>query len=121
MPVGQKEAMEKMERYLNAWKTIAPEKSFGGMTLSDFEAFVIASSNARNNVAEKENQLTQAIQTRDNTDENGLAKCQLFKNGVIGDPTEGENSALYQAMGFVRKDDKQSGLTRKKKTAKSPT
>ena len=74
MSVGQKEAIEKMERYLNAWKNIAPGKNFGGMTLDDFEAVVIDSKNARRNVIEKENQLTQAIQTRDNTDQSGLER-----------------------------------------------
>lgn len=61
MSIGQKEAMEKMERYLNAWKTMRPEKSFGEMTLADFEAFVVQSRNARTNVADKENQVTLAI------------------------------------------------------------
>ena len=115
MSVSQKEAMEIMERELNAWRTISPDKRFGGMTLSDFEVFVVNSRNARVNLADKENQVTQALTERDNTDAIGLEKCRLLKNGVIGDPTEGENSALYEAMGFVRKDDKKSGLTRKKK------
>ena len=30
------------------------------------------------------------------------------------DPTEGDDSALYKAMGYVRKSDRKSGLTRKK-------
>jgi hypothetical protein len=121
MSVSQKEAMETMERDLNAWKTIAPEKKFGGMTLDEFEVFVVNSRNARVNVADKDNQLTLAQKGRDDTDEIGLEKCRLFKNGVIGDPTEGENSALYEAMGFVRKADKKSGLTRKKKKTGTPT
>jgi hypothetical protein len=121
MPVGQKEAMETMERDLNAWKTIAPEKKFGGMSVSEFEGFVVNSRNARINVAEKDNQLTLALKDRDDTDAIGLEKCRLFKNGVIGDATEGENSALYEAMGYIRKDDKKSGLTRKKKKTTTPT
>jgi hypothetical protein len=121
MPIGQKEAMELMERDLNAWKTIAPEKKFGGMSVSEFEGFVVNSRNARVNVADKDNQLTMALKERDDTDEIGLEKCRLFKNGVIGDPTEGENSALYEAMGYVRRDDKKSGLTRKKKKTDKPT
>lgn len=120
MSVGQKDSIEKMERYLNAWKTIAPDKKFGGMTLDEFETDVEKSRNARTNVADKENQVTEAIQQRDDVDAVNLDKCLLVKNGVIGDPTEGENSALYQALGFIRKDDKHSGLTRKKKSSNSP-
>ncbi len=121
MSVSQKEAMETMERDLNAWKTIAPDKKFGGMSVGEFEVFVVDSRNARINVADKDNRLTQALTERDDTDEIGLEKCRLFKNGVVGDVTEGENSALYEAMGFVRKADKKSGLTRKKKKTGTPT
>ena len=36
--------------------------------------------------------------------------------GVAGDSAYGNDSPLYGAMGFVRKSEKKSGLTRKKKT-----
>jgi hypothetical protein len=36
--------------------------------------------------------------------------------GVAGDPAYGNDSPLYGAMGFVRKSEKKSGLTRKKKS-----
>ena len=35
--------------------------------------------------------------------------------GVAGSPDYGNDSPLYGAMGFVRKSEKKSGLTRKKK------
>lgn len=35
--------------------------------------------------------------------------------GEAGDPAYGNDSPLYGAMGFVRKSEKKSGLTRKKK------
>ena len=37
--------------------------------------------------------------------------------GVAGSSAYGDDSPLYGAMGFVRKSDKKSGLTRKKKPA----
>jgi hypothetical protein len=33
-------------------------------------------------------------------------------NSIKGDPNFGENSALYAALGYVRKDDRASGLKR---------
>ena len=38
--------------------------------------------------------------------------------GVAGDPAYGNDSPLYGAMGFVRKSERASGLTRKKKPVK---
>ena len=33
-------------------------------------------------------------------------------SSIKGDPSYGENSALYASLGYVRKDDRKSGLTR---------
>ena len=38
--------------------------------------------------------------------------------GVAGNPDFGDDSPLYGAMGFKRKSDRASGLTRKKKETK---
>ena len=40
---------------------------------------------------------------------------QLVVNGVVGDPTEGPDGDLYEAMGYVRASQRHTGLTRKKK------
>jgi hypothetical protein len=116
MPANPKGNIEKLERIRSAWKTLKPEKSFGGMRLSEFEEYVNTCQTARAVVTEAENRLSDALTDRDAKDDFALSKAQLVKNGVLADPAEGENSALYEMMGYVRKDDKKSGLTRKKKT-----
>lgn len=108
---------EKLDKIYNAWKTLAPEKSFGGMTLAEFEVFVNDSMAERAVLSQLEDQMKQVIAARDNSDSIGLAKAQLVVAGVVADPTEGDNSALYEAMGYVRKSNRSSGLTRKKKEA----
>src|SRR5262245_3212907 len=112
--------IEKLNRILNAWNTLAPEASFGGMSKQEFETFVNQANTAREKVESLENQLSEAIASRNSTDEVVLAKAQLVKNGVLADPGLGENSALYEKMGYVRLDDRKSGLTRKKKTTEPP-
>ena len=102
-----------MNRYLNAWETLAPTKSFGGMTLDQFKAVAATAQEARRRLADLEDQLTRAINDRDAADEVFGAKAQLFVNGVLADPTEGPDSSLYEALGFVRKSERKSGLTRK--------
>ena len=101
---------------LNAWETLAPGKSFGGMTLAQFQAAAGPAQAARQQIEDLEDQLTQAIATRDTADEAFLAKAQLAINGVLADPTEGADSALYEAMGYTRKSERKSGLTRKRNT-----
>ena len=105
---------EKMNTMLNAWRNLAPDKSFGGMTLAQFQAIAKPAQDARTRLAEIENQRTHAIDTRDDADNDFLAKAQLVVNGVLADPTEGANGALYEAMGYTRKSERKSGLTRKR-------
>ena len=119
MPTGPKETQLKLERMLNAWETIAPAKSFGGMTLAQFQAATQLSLDARQHLNDLEDQTIQAITARDAADDVSLDKAQLVVNGVLADPTEGPDSALYQAFGYTRKSERKSGLTRKGQ--KTPT
>ena len=41
-----------------------------------------------------------------------MSQVQLVVNAVKGDPTAGEDSDLYEQMGYVRKSERASGLRR---------
>ena len=94
-------------------------QSFGGMTLAQS---VRRPSRLRPRATHRRpRRPTQTGQAdRDRADEDSLAKAQLVINGVIGDPTEGPDSALYEAMGYSRKSERKSGLTRKRNTTNNP-
>jgi hypothetical protein len=100
---------------INAWETLAPTKSFGGMTLAQFKALADPAFTARQHIADLESQMTQAINDRDAADAAALGQAQLVVAGVLADPTEGKNSSVYEAMGYVRQGERRSGLTRAKK------
>jgi hypothetical protein len=117
MANSPKDNIERMERTLNGWKTLAPEKKLGGMKVEEYEVFVNNSRNPRATLETLDDQTKAASALRDANDVIGLAKTQLVKNGVLADEELGEDSALYEAMGYVKKSDKKSGLTRKKKIA----
>ena len=118
MPSNPKSNEQKMNTMLNAWETLASAKSFGGMTLDQFKAVATPAQTARARIADLEAQMTQAINDRDGADVTFLAKAQLVINGVLADPTEGPDSSLYEAMGYTRKSERRSGLT--KKSSKAP-
>jgi hypothetical protein len=112
-----KEIEEKIERMINAWRTLAPDKTFGGMTLAQFEAAAAPSLTARRKIEEMDNQRAQKIAERDTADDGFNAKAQLVVAGVLADPTEGPDSALYAALGYTRKSERKTGLTRKRTEA----
>jgi hypothetical protein len=115
MPTSAKSIEEKMDRMLNAWRTLAPDKTFGGMTLAQFEALAAPSKAARQKIEDLDNQRAQAVTEREDADEAFLAKAQLVVNGVLADPDFGPDSALYEAFGYTRTSERKSGLTRGRK------
>ena len=116
MPNTPKSNEDKMLKVLQAWRTLAPDKSFGGLKVDQFQNFVDASLAPRQRLLQLEDEQKQEIANRENADETTLSKIELIVAGVLADPTEGADSALYEAMGYVRKSERKSGLTRKKKT-----
>lgn len=109
-----KDIEDKIERMINAWRTLAPDKTFGGMTLAQFEAAAAPSLAARRKIEELDNQRAQKIAERDSADDAFNVKAQLAVAGVLADPAEGADSALYAAFGYTRKSERKTGLTRKR-------
>jgi hypothetical protein len=110
-----------MNKMLNAWEELAAEKSFAGTTLDQFRAIVTPAQNARARILDLENQMLQAISERENADDAFNIKAQQVVNGVLADPTEGNDSAIYEAFGYTRRSERKSGLTRKGGTKKGGT
>jgi hypothetical protein len=118
MAQSPKQLIARMEQMVNAWKTLAPNKQFGGMTLEQFEAFAAPVRTAVALIEDLDDQKTRALNERDNALELFFEKAQLYINGVLADPTEGQDSSLYEASGYVRKSERKSGLTTKSKAKK---
>lgn len=106
--------MELLEMTVAGLREFAPDTVFGGIKLADIEPDVVNCQEARDEIVKHDNVGKSLIVKRENKDDAALAKRELIVNGVIGDPNFGPDSALYEALGFVRKSDRKSGLTRKK-------
>jgi phage tail tape-measure protein len=114
MPNSPKSIEEKYERFINAWRTLAPDKSYGGMTLAEFEAICEPSRTARRNIKALTDQLTKEKANRDHSDDVVEDRMKRVVAGVIADPDEGPDSALIEAFGQVRSSLRKSGLHRGK-------
>lgn len=119
MPSGPKETEDKLKRMVNTWETMAPTKTFGGVTLDQFKSGVAPSLAARDLIADLNDQLIKANNDRAQADEVSLALAQRVVNGVLADPTEGPDSSVYEGFGYTRRSERRSGLT--KKNSKTPT
>ena len=115
-----KEYGEKLATVLKAWKDLRPAKTFAGMTLAQFTTKVQPSLDARGQIATLENQMTAAMDERDLADVETMKQIAFVVNAVKGDPAEGEDGELYDAMGYVRKSERASCKTNKPKAGTKP-
>lgn len=115
-----KKALEKLEQTEAAWETHAPEKTFYNTTLAQFKTKVQISRTIRDQIANLEQQMTAAITERDNVDAENIKLEQNIAKAIAGDAEFGDDSALYEGTGRVRKSERKSGLTRKKKVEPAP-
>ena len=106
----------KIQRVVTAWETVRPEKLFAGMSLEQFRTRIQPSVEARQKVDRLEDQFEAAKASRDAADVASLVTMNFIVNAVKGDPQEGEDGELYAAMGYVRKSERRSGLTRGRRT-----
>jgi hypothetical protein len=104
----------KYNRFLNSIRTLAPDKTFGGVTLANLETQVGNSNVPRERLAQLDDRTRHEEATRNTADAVTMRMCEMIKNGVGADPEFGDDSALYEALGFVRKSARKSSLTRKK-------
>lgn len=84
------------------------------MTLPQWKAAIKPSADARATIADLEKQLAAALNVRDDADSESTKAADKVVKAVVGDADYGDDSSLYEAMGYIRASEKQSGLTRKK-------
>lgn len=107
---------ERLEKIIKAWRELRPNKKFAGMTLEEFIAAVTNSRETRAQIKTLEDQI-EVLQTQRSTADGISAPLVKFVvNSIKGDPAEGEDGELYEAIGYIRTSQRKSGLTRKKKT-----
>ena len=109
------ESLEKIKEVENAWETLRPTKTFAGLTLEAFKAQLKPSRDARADIARAEAESKAAQSRRDVADLKSLKVIDRVVKSVVADEDEGDDGELYESMGYVRKSEARSGLTRGKK------
>lgn len=103
---------KRLKKAVDGWRSLRPTKKFLGLTADEFEAELKPCFDAREEIVDFENKLTGARNNRDEEDAKGLALVARLVSAIKSDATEGEDSELLEAMGYVIKSKRKSGLRR---------
>ncbi|MEQ1606448.1 MAG: hypothetical protein ABL999_16425 [Pyrinomonadaceae bacterium] len=117
--VDIKSVREKCNVMNDAWVEGAPTVEFNGITQAAFLADITSCAADDAAIADLEAELKMKREVRDDKYVALNEKRSKVGLGVAGSAAYGNDSPLYGAMGFVRKSDRASGLTRKKVTPKA--
>lgn len=102
----------KAEDFRLAWKQLAPDATFGGKTLAEFETAIVPVQDALEKLRSLIVSRSAALKVRNQEEASLRNLLILITHGVRSDPAYGEDSPLYRAMGFVPKSERSSGLVR---------
>ena len=105
--------MDRIMTFRAAWRELAPTATFAGMDLAEFEAASGPPLALRADIAALELQLDGKKSAKADADMAATDLLDLVVNSVRGTPGFGPDSPLYRALGYVRKSERKSGLTRK--------
>ena len=113
MPKIGKNIVVRIESFRAAWRDMAPEATFAGMTLAQFEEAISVPLKVRDDIVALERQLEGKKAEKLIADAAANELLNLVVNSVRGTPGFGRDCTLYRALGYVRKSERKSGLTRK--------
>ena len=105
----------------DAWKIYDPAKLLYGQTQEQFADRINSYLKRIDRVNELETLLDGARNDRDTEGREIETMMPLLRSAIIADPDHGPDSSLYEAFGGVRKSERRSGLTRKRKPASGET
>jgi len=109
-----KTSFEKLKDIINAWETLAPNEVFAGRTLAQFQTETFDCFKSRTDMEKLETQLEAAKNRKQDSDKAARKLALKVVSGVIAHPNFGDNSDLYAEMGYVREEERESGLHRGK-------
>lgn len=105
-------AEKQIQDAINAWFNLRASKKFLNLTLDEFKQELKPCLDIRTEIKNLETRLTAARNVRDTLDVEGLELVNRFVNAIKADEAEGQDSELLEAMGYIIKSKRKSGLHR---------
>ena len=104
----------KLKNFIKAWSDLAAAKTIGGLSLDQAKDALKPSFDIRDEIAEGENLQLSRINAREGADKTSLKLVTRLINAIKADPELGEDSDLYEAVGYIRASERRHGKRRSK-------
>lgn len=108
------------EKFLASWLEFAPDATFAGSTLAQFEEGSKEPLQIRKTMRAAKTKLSGLQLKRDKADEALNEKLVLIANSIRGTPEYGQDCELYRSLGFIPKSERKTGTGARKKAKLTP-
>lgn len=116
MARNRKNDLEKMERVESGWRQNAADDQLADMTPAEYSTQIDKSRELRRAVDDAESLLVDLNKRLDLVDAANIELTDLVVNSVRASRKYGPDSPLIGSMGFVRKSDRKTGKTNRKRS-----
>ncbi len=103
------------EKFLAAWLEFAPDATFAGLTLAEFDEGSKESIQIRETMRAAQTKLAGLQLTRAKADDMLNEKLILIANSIRGTPEFGQDCELYRSLGFIPKSERKTGKVARKR------
>lgn len=109
---------QRRAQFLSSWQEFAPEMTFAGFTLAQFEEETMKPLDVRKEMADLKTKLKGLKLKRDKADDTQTKLFVLIAHAIRGSQLYGEDCEFYRSLGFVPKSERKTGTVRRKKEEK---
>ena len=97
---------QRRDQFLASWREYAPEATFAGISLDQFETESMKPLEIRSRMTVARTQLGGMKLERDKADETHSEMLTAIANGIRADRAHGPDSPLYRSLGFIPKSER---------------
>lgn len=115
--ISQLSIAARRHQFIVSWREFAPEESFAGSTLAQFEAQSQEPEEVRQRLFLAKTQLAAIILERQQADDRLWNQLILLAHGVRANPSYGEDCPFYRSLGFIPKSERKPSIRRNPKPA----
>ena len=108
---------QRRDQFLSSWRKFAPDVTFAGITLAEFEEDSKKPLDVRKDMADAATTLKGLMLKRDKADAALNEEIILIAHAIRGTPEFGEDCEFYRSLGFIPKSERKKNTKGRKKAA----
>jgi len=108
---------QRRDQFLSSWQEFAPDVTFAGISLAQFEEESKKPLDVRKDMADATTKLKGLMLKRDKADASLNDEVILIAHAIRGNPEFGEDCEFYRSLGFIPKSERKKATQGRKKAA----